>query len=177
MKLLPFLLAPVVAVALVATASAGKVEIKGVHLCCGQCLKGVDTALKDVAGVSAVKSDGKAGTVTFDAADDKAAEAGIKALADGGFHGAAKHGDKELAFPASGAKKGAKANSVTVGRVHLCCPACVKAVDKAVKAVDGVSDVQADRGASSVTVNGTNVSVEAVVKALNDAGFHATVKE
>jgi copper chaperone CopZ len=177
MKQMTCVLTPVLALVLASTASAGKVEIKGVHLCCGQCLKGVDSALKDVAGVSAVKSDGKAGTVTFDAADDKTAEAGIKALAEGGFHGAAKHGDRELAFPASGAKKGAKANSVTVGSVHLCCPACVRAVDKAVKSVGGVSEVKSDRGASSVTVNGTDVSVEAVIKALNDAGFHATVKE
>ena len=42
--------------------------------------------------------------------------------------------------------------------------------------VGGVGNVVADREASSVEVTGDNVSVEAVVKALNDAGFHATVK-
>ena len=64
-----------------------------------------------------------------------------------------------------------------MSNVHLCCAACVKAANAAVKAVAGVSDVKCDRDASSVTVTGNDVSVSAVVKALNDEGFHATIKE
>jgi copper chaperone CopZ len=158
-------------------ASAGSVEVKGVHLCCGNCVKGVDKALTGVSGVSAVKCDRDAKTVTFTADDDKTAQAGIDALAKGGFHGTATIDGKAAKFPDSGAKEDAKGDSLTVSDVHLCCGACVKAAEAAVKGVAGVSAVKCDRGASSVTVTGKDVSASAVVKALNDEGFHATIKE
>jgi len=157
--------------------SAGSVEVKGVHLCCGSCVNGVKKALADVSGVSGLSCDRAAKTVTFTASDEKAAQAGIDALAKGGFHGTATIDGKDAKFPASGAKEDAKSNSFTVSSVHLCCPACVKAAGAAVKAVDGVSDAKCDRDGSSVAVTGKDVSIAAVVKALNDAGFHATVKE
>jgi len=157
--------------------SAGSVEVKGVHLCCASCVKGVAKALDGVTGVSAAKCDRDAKTVTFTASDAKAAQAGIDALAKGGFHGTATIDGKDAKFPASGAKEDAKADSITVSNVHLCCGACLKAASAAVKKVDGVTDAKCDKDASSVTVNGTGISVSAVVKALNDAGFHATVKE
>lgn len=156
--------------------SAGEVQVTGVHLCCGACVKGVDKALHGVEGVSGVASDRESRKVRFTAADDKAAAAGIEALAKGGFHGTAKHGDATLAFPASGAKEGAKAGQVKIGNVHLCCAACVRAADEALKKVEGVGNVSADREASSIEVTGENVSVEALVKALNEAGFHATIQ-
>jgi copper chaperone CopZ len=157
-------------------ATAGEVQVTGVHICCGACVKGVEKALKDVTGVSKVSGDREAKTVRFTAADDKAAAAGIEALAKAGFHGTAKHGEATLEFPASGAKKDAKAGQVKISQVHLCCAACVRAADEALKKVSGVSTVTADREASSIEVTGENVSVEALVKALNDAGFHATIQ-
>lgn len=155
---------------------AGEVEVSGVHLCCASCVKGVDAALKDVDGVSGVKSDRESKTVKFTADDDKAAEAGIKALAKGGFHGTARHGDAKLEFPDSGAKDGAKASQIKIKQVHLCCGACVRAADEAISKVSGVANVTADRDASSIEVTGDNVSVQDVVKALNEAGFNATVE-
>ena len=157
-------------------ALAGEVQVTGVHICCGACVKAVDKALTGVAGVSGVTSDRESKTVRFTAADDKAATAGIEALANAGFHGTPKHGEATLAFPASGAKEGAKAGQVKIGHVHLCCAACVRAADEALKKVEGVSAITADREASSIDVTGENVSVEALVKALNEAGFHATVQ-
>lgn len=158
-------------------ALAGDVEVSGVHLCCPACVRGVAGALGDVEGVSNAACDREAKKVTFTAANDEAAQAGINALAEAGFHGSAKHGDDELEFPESGAKEDAKANSITVTGVHLCCPACVRAVGGAVNDVDGVSSASCDREAKTCTVSGENISVEALVKALNDAGFHATVKD
>jgi mercuric ion binding protein len=177
MRFVRSVLALIVALGFAGSALAGKVEVKGVHLCCGACVTGVSKALDGVTGVSGVASDRESKVVTFTAADDKAAQAGIDALADAGFHGAATHDGNELKFPASGAKDGAKASEINIDDVHLCCAACVKAVDEVVSKVDGVSEVTSDRQASSVKVTGENVSVEAVVKALNDAGFHATIKE
>lgn len=171
------LLAAVVCAAATLPVLAGDVEITGVHICCNSCVKGVEAALKGVEGVTNVNADRKSKSIKFTAADDKAAEAGIQALATGGFHGTAKHGDKGLDFPASGAKADAKSADVKIEHVHMCCGACVKAVDAAVKKVAGVGKVTADQEQSSIEVTGENVSIAAVVKALNDAGFHATVKE
>lgn len=158
------------------TVMAGEVQVTGVHICCGACVKAVDQSLQGIEGVSAVTSDRETRTVRFSAADDKAAGAGVKALAKAGFHGVAKHADAPVAFPASGAKEGAKAGQIKIGNVHLCCAACVRAAEEALKNVDGVGNVAADREASTVEVTGENVSVEALVKALNNAGFHATVQ-
>src|SRR3954467_6627828 len=63
-----------------------KVEVKGVHLCCGACVKGVATALKGLEGVKGVcDRDNK--TVTITATDDAAAQKALDALAAAGYHG------------------------------------------------------------------------------------------
>lgn len=158
-------------------AQAGEVTVKGVHLCCGQCVKAVGSALGEVDGISGAACDRDAKTVSFQAAGADAAKAGVKALAKAGFHGKAAHGDKKIAFPKSGAKKGEKADSVTVTGVHLCCGQCVKGVAKALEGVDGKSGAKCDREARTVTVTGSGIEVLAIVKALNKAGFHGTVKK
>src|SRR5689334_20989006 len=104
---------------------AGDVSVSQVHLCCGSCVSAVDEALADVKGVSDVAADQNTKTIRFTATDDKAAEAGIAALAKHGFFGQAKHGTKKLEFPPTGAKKGEKANQIDLYGVHLCCGACV----------------------------------------------------
>jgi copper chaperone CopZ len=161
---------------LTAAANAGQVTVKGVHLCCGQCVNDVNDILGDVAGVSNVASDRDSKTVSFTAADEKAAKAGVDALAKGGFHGAAAHGDKEIAFPDSGAKKGAKADTVTISGVHLCCGACVNAVKKILEGVDGASTIDIDRNAKTVKLTGSGIDVSNAVATLNKGGFHGTVK-
>ena len=155
---------------------AGEVTVKELHLCCPQCDKLALEALKDIDGVSAAKADRSKKTVTFSATDDKAAEAGVKALAEEGFYGKATHGSKDVKFPESGAKEGQKSDSVTLSQVHLCCPACVTAVEKALKDLDGSQQVEADREERTVTITGKSISVPAAVKALNKAGFFAKVK-
>lgn len=157
--------------------AAGEVEVTGVHLCCGQCVTAVGNTLKDVEGVSGAACDREEKTVTFTAANEEAAQAGIDALAEAGFHGSAKHGDDELEFPESGAKEDAKANEITLSGLHLCCGACVRAVDAVVNEVDGVNTGTCDREKRTCSVTGENISVEALIKALNDAGFHAKIEE
>jgi copper chaperone CopZ len=150
---------------------AAEVKITGVHVCCGACVKAVNATLKDVAGVSNSKAD-QDGTVSFDAADEKAAAAGIAALAKAGFHGNAKSGDKALEFPAVAVEKGAKADVVTIAGLHLCCGNCYKATGDALK---GLGTVTSNKEAKTVTVTGKGIDVAAVVAALNKAGFHGTV--
>jgi periplasmic mercuric ion binding protein len=153
---------------LVGAVRAAEVKITGVHVCCGACVKAINAALKDVAGVTKAAAE-EDGTVSFDAADEKAAAAGIAALAKAGFHGNAKSGDKALAFPKVEIAQGAKADSVTVTGIHLCCGACYKATDEALK---GLGTITNDKKAKTVTVTGKGIDVAAVIAALNKAGFH-----
>jgi periplasmic mercuric ion binding protein len=173
------LLSAAAAVALlnVATAQAGEVKIDGVHICCGQCVSIAQKALKGVDGVSDGKADKDSGSITLTAADDKAAAAAIDALAKAGFRGAAKYGDKTLAFPGSNAEKGAKADAITIAGVHLCCPACYTAAEKALKDVAGVTAVKSDKAAKTLEVSGKDVDVNAALDSLFKAGFQASVKK
>jgi copper chaperone CopZ len=159
-----------------AAANAASVIVKGVHLCCGACVQGVAKALKDVKGVSQLACDRDGKTVAFTAADDKAAKAGIAALAKGGYGGVAIHGGKPLAFPASGVKKGLKANSVTFVGIHLCCGGCVNGAKEAVEQLDGVTAIDVDRKDRTITVRGKDISVAAASAALFKGGFYGKLK-
>lgn len=167
-----------VAVALlqVASAEAGAVKIEKVHICCGQCVTVAQATLKKVDGVSDAKADKDSGTITLTAADDAAAAAAIDALAKAGFRGDAKHGDKTIAFPGSNAQKGAKADTVSIVGVHLCCPACYTAAEKVLKGVGGVDAVKSDKKTKTLEVTGKQVDVNAALDALFAAGFQASVK-
>jgi periplasmic mercuric ion binding protein len=172
------LLSMAIAVALLnsATAWSAEVKIEGVHLCCGQCVNIAQNTLKGVDGVSDGKADKDSGSITLTAANDEAAAAAIQALAKAGFRGSAKHGDKVLEFPGSNAEKGAKADMITIAGVHLCCPNCYTAAEKALKSVDGVTAVKSDKKAKTLEVIGTGVDVNAAIGALFNAGFQASVK-
>ncbi len=156
---------------------ADEVKIEGVHMCCDQCVNIAQSKLKGIDGVSNGKADKDSGTITLTVADDKAAVAAIDALAKAGFRGAAKQGDKVLEFPASNAEKGAKADVIAIAGVHLCCPACYRAAEKALKGVDGVTAVNSDKKTKTLEVTGKGVDVNAAIQALFDAGFQASVKK
>ncbi|HEX3726243.1 MAG TPA: heavy metal-associated domain-containing protein [Pirellulales bacterium] len=159
-----------------ANAPAGEVKIEGVHICCGQCVTVAQSTLKKVEGVSDAKADKQSGTITLVAADNNAAAAAIAALANAGFRGAAKHGDQTLEFPGSNADSGAKADAIAISGVHLCCPACYTAAEKALKSVDGVTAVKSDKKTKTLEVTGNAVDVNAALEALFKAGFQASVK-
>ncbi len=176
MKFAPVLsLVTSVALLNVVAARGGEVKIEGVHICCGQCVSAAQKSLKGVDGVSDAKADKDSGSITLTAADDKAAAAAIAALAKAGFRGTAKYGDKPLEFPPSNAPKDAKADKITIAGVHLCCPACYKAAEKALEPVDGVTAVTADKKHKTLEVTGKNVDVNAALTALFKAGFQASV--
>ena len=155
---------------------AGTVTVKKVHVCCGACVTAVKKTLGEVEGVSNASADQKTKTVAFEATDDAAAKRGVDALAKAGFHGTATHGDKAIEFPKSTAKKGDKANTVTFSSVHLCCPACVKGADAALKNVKNVKGIDIDQKAKTVTLTGENIDVIEAITAFNDGGFHGNLK-
>jgi mercuric ion binding protein len=178
MKFTHFASIAVVAATLgISTVRAGEVKIEGVHMCCDQCVNIAQSKLKGIDGVTDGKADKDAGSITLTAADDKAASAAIDALAKAGFRGTAKHGDKTLEFPGSNAEKGAKADTIAITGVHLCCPACYRAAEKALKSVDGVTAVNSDKKTKTLEVAGKGVDVNAAIQALFNAGFQAAVKK
>lgn len=166
-------LATVVASLALGTGSvrADQVELKGVHLCCGQCVKGAAAALSKVDGVSDAKCDQKGKTVSFTAKDAKAAQAGLKSLADAGFFGTATDDGKPVKIEASAAKKGDKSAEVTVKNVHLCCNRCKK------DATALFGDAKVDFPAKNVIkISGKDLDKSEVLETLRKAGFNGTVE-
>ena len=71
----------------------------------------------------------------------------------------------------SGVKAG-KVKSLTLTNVHNCCGACTKAIKDSLKKVEGVNGDTVKAKADTFEVTG-DFDAEAVIKALNAAGFHA----
>jgi copper chaperone CopZ len=151
-----------------------KVEVKGTHLCCKQCVTKVDEILKGVEGISDAKCDQKAKTVTFTAKDNTAAQKALDALAAAGFHG--DTGNAELKIKNdSGVTKG-KVKTITLTGIHNCCNNCNKGINETVSKVSGVTGNTAKAKSDTLEVTG-DFDAEELVKALNTAGFHVKVKK
>ena len=123
-------------------------------------------------GVSGAKCDRSAKTISFKADDAKAALAGLRALGRAGFYGTAAHGGKPIKY-AGPVWNGTKADTVTLRGLHVCCGACVKAIDNAVKGVAGVKTVKTVRRTRTVMQSGKGIDVGAAIAAFNKAGFNA----
>lgn len=170
-------LAAAVALAWTAPARAAetKVELKSVHMCCPGCAEAVEEILKKVEGVSGVTVDQKTTTAKFMAADAKAAQKALDALATEGFHGDTG-GAKGFAFKDDSGVKPGKVKSLTVTGFHNTCPGCAKAFKAAIKDVKGVTGDTVQPRETTCEVTGDFDAAE-LVKALNKAGFHVKVKE
>lgn len=56
----------------------------------------------------------------------------------------------------------------------MTCGHCESAVTAEVSALDGVTSVAVDLDTKQVTVDGTNLDQEAIIAAIDEAGFDAT---
>ena len=112
--------------AVVLSTQATEVKLSEVHLCCANCVKGVDKALTGVTGVTA-KSDKDAGTVVLTAPDTAAAQKAVDALVAAGYYG--KSSDAAIKVMAHTGAKDGKVSTLKVSGVHLCCDKCVTAVN------------------------------------------------
>ena len=148
-----------------------KVEVKGVHICCGACEKAVGKVLEDAGAKGTCSKDSK--TVSITATDAKGAQKALDGLAAAGFHG--DTGNKDLAIKDDSGAKAGKVTSLTLTGVHNCCGACCKAIKEIVKKVEGVESDDTKPKETTFTVKG-NFDAAALVKALNDGGLHAKVK-
>lgn len=154
-------------------AFAGPVEVKGPHICCGQCVKVAVGLVSKVDGVSEAKADAKAKTVTFTAKDDAAAEAGVKALFEGGFYGKATHDGKDIKIKTGAPKKGEKADAVTVKGVHMCCGQCRTAAKKLFP--DAKVSFEGPGPQQDVRVEAAGLDPRVVLDTLRKSGFNGTV--
>jgi len=141
----------VLLVSLSARAADTSAKISGVHLCCKSCVTGVEKAVEKVPGAKA-EVDQDAGTVTLSGPDKATVQKAADALVHAGYFG--KSSDADIKLDAATGAKGAKVQTLHIEGVHLCCAKCVKAVDKAVKSVDGVKEQTAVKGAKSFDVTG-----------------------
>ena len=149
-----------------------RVDFKGPHICCKQCVKAIAAVLKDIEGISDAKSDIKEKTVSFTAKDKKAADAAVKALYDNGFAGEGKFGDAKLGGK-TGKKTEGKVDTVTVKGVHACCGMC----HKAIKALwpDATVTIDGSGPMRDITVAGKDLNAGEVIMALRKAGFNGKI--
>ena len=173
MKLLILSLAGLVGVASSTLTSSAEVSAKltDVHLCCKSCVTGVEKAVGEVPDAKATV-DQDSGTVTLSGPDAATVHKAAGALVKAGYFG--KSADSSLKLDAHTGASSKNVQSMTIEGVHLCCPKCVKAVDKAVKTVPGVKEQTATKGAKSFDVTG-DFNQKDVMTALQQAGFTGKV--
>ena len=144
-----------------------KVTVSGTHLCCGACLKAVDTTLKDMSGLT-FKSDQGSKTIVITADSDEAAQKAVDALATAGFYGKLDN-DKIKYKPVQA--DDAPAEKIEITGIHNCCGACDKAIKAALAGIEGIKGVASKAKTDKIVIEGDFDGL-AVLKAIQDAGFH-----
>lgn len=173
MRSLYIVLAATLAWAIPAAAYADvTVKISGLHNCCGSCIKGINKAVQS-AGAKAQIDKGD-DTVTITAPDKATAQAAVDNLATAGYHGTSDTPDVAMKDD-SGAPEG-KSTRLTLKGAHNCCGGCADAIGEACSGVSGVTGQKVSPKSKTVVVEG-NFDAKALVKALNDAGFHVKVEQ
>jgi len=171
MKVSILALLTVCALTFAARAEDVTAKISDVHLCCKKCVGLAEKAVATVHGAKAV-ADMDAGTVTITASDKTTAQKAADALVAKGFFGTSS----DVTIDATTGAKDAKVKTIEIKDLHLCCDKCVKAVDKTVKAVPGVTGDTASKGATSFTVTG-DFNDKDVMTALQKEGLTGKVTE
>ena len=146
-------------------------KISGVHLCCKNCVTGVEKAVGEVQGATATV-DKDAGTVVLSGANAATMQKAADALVAAGYFGKSSDGTINLSNK-TGAQ-GKKVSSLQVSGVHLCCAKCVKALDEAIKTVPGAKSHTAEKGAKSFEVTG-DFNDKELFEAFHKAGLSGKI--
>jgi copper chaperone CopZ len=149
-----------------------KVTLKGVHLCCPQCVTIVGKTLGDVTGVKGECSQ-KDKTIVLTADSAEAAQKAVDALAAAGFYG--KPDNDSVKFKPIDVPKG-NVTRLEVSGVHNCCGQCARIIKAAVGKVKGVTADTAGPKTEEFVVEG-DFSAAELVEALLAEGFHVKVKK
>lgn len=156
----------------VAARAETKVTLKGVHLCCPQCVSIVGDTLKDLPGVKGECSQ-KDKSIVLTAENNEAAQKAIDALATAGFYG--KLDSDAVKFKPIDVPKG-NVQRLELSGVHNCCGQCAKIIKGAVGKVKGVSADTIGAKKEEFVVEG-DFSANELVEALLAEGFHVKVKK
>jgi copper chaperone CopZ len=170
------LLAPLfVLVALTLTAAAPDapttVTLSDVHLCCGKCVKGINTAVTPVAGAAAV-CDTTADTVVLTAPDKDTLQKAVNAIVAAGYFG--KSSDSSIKVDAATGAPDGNVTTLDITGVHNCCASCAKDLNAALANVPGITSGPIAANASAFTITG-NFNAKALFDELQKAGFTGTV--
>jgi copper chaperone CopZ len=147
--------------------AATTVTLEGVHNCCKSCTNGI---VKAVAGLKDVEVTADGETVTITAKSKANAKKAVEAILEAGYYGKVS----EESFAAS-PKADKTLKEATVTGAHLCCQKCVNAMSEAVKSVPGITGADIVSKQSTFTVKG-EFSSQALLAAMNKAGFHGSLK-
>ena len=134
-----------------AQAAESSVKLTDVHLCCPSCVKGVQKAVSKVSGVTAT-SDMDEKTVSLTGPDTATVQKAVDSLVAAGYYG--KSSDAAITVSSETGAKDEKVKTLKIEGVHLCCASCVKAVNKALGSVSGVTGNTATKGETSYTISG-----------------------
>ena len=145
-----------------------KVTLSDVHICCVTCQEAIEHAALGVKGAN-VSVDRDTYSVAISANDDAVVQAAVDAVANAGFYG--KSDNNKVAIKTATADK--KSSSAEFVGFHNCCGGCSAAIEEAVKSVAGVQTATVSN--RSCLVKG-NFNEASVLKAINNAGFSASVK-
>jgi copper chaperone CopZ len=151
-------------------ATAAKMEVKGIHICCKDCASAITDALGNVKGLSDLSCDQKNQAVTFSVKDFNGAVDAFVALVKAGFAGQCFYEGKPFSPMISATAKGdAKTDTVTLKNVHVCCEGCQKAIMVLFK--EATVTFEGTGALRRVKVAGKDLTINGVVKTLQTAGF------
>lgn len=167
MKLIFASLVLALTMAVSSQAAESSVKLTDVHLCCEGCVKGVTKTVSKISGVTAT-SDMDDKTISLTGPDTATLQKAVDALTAAGYYG--KSSDSAIKVSSETGAKDEKVKSLEVTDLHLCCGSCVKAVNKALGSVSGVTGNTATKGAKSFTITGDFNDKEAM-DALQKAGL------
>jgi len=145
-------------------------KVSGLHNCCGGCLKGITKAVTSSGAQATIDSGDD--TVTITAADKATAQRALDALAAAGYHGTSD--TPGLAMKEDSGAPAGKTTRLELSGAHNCCRGCSNAIGEAADSVSGVSGKTINPKSQTFVVEG-NYDAKALIKALNDAGFHVKV--
>ena len=149
------------------------ITLTNVHMCCQKCVDGANKAVSKVDGATAVP-DKTTRTVILTGPDTATVQKAVDALTKAGFYGGCS--DQSIKIDGETGAKGEKVQTLKVKGVHLCCPSCVKAVNKALTAVPGVTTNTAAVKVEVFEVTGDFKDTD-VLEALKKAGLLGKVSE
>jgi len=164
---------------LAADARAADVQLKGLHLCCANCVSILESALGEVTGVSKVTVDRGAASAEFKTTGADVTAKALAAVGKAGLYAAVVVDGKPSAFPQEAVKAGATAERIVFEQVHLCCRACTNGVVRALEKDDALGIIECNQKDHTVVIaakGGSTLDLAKIQAALNKAGYHAKLK-